>query len=161
EIAYYKAPSVATTGAGENDFTRPDPRYDTANYLIYTGWNQGGLRILELTQPEYNPCMRRTAKGDGFIEVETDAGKPTRKEKIHVEFKAGREFHDHRKRPDHWVLDGSLELKDDATDARVRVKDLTRLGSVQEACGTVLPTATSVQFNGKGTYNGRPASFRV
>src|SRR5262245_49979828 len=161
EIAYYKAPSVATTRAGENDFTRPDPRYDAANCLLYTGWNQGGLRVLELTNPEYNPCMRRIAKGDGFIEVETAGGWHKRKEKISFEFAAGRVFQDHRKRPDHWVLDGRLELKDDAADARVRVKDLTLLGSVRDACGTVLPTATSVQFDGSGTFNGRPATFRV
>ncbi len=33
EIAYYKAPPVATTRVGENDFTRPDPRYDPDNCL--------------------------------------------------------------------------------------------------------------------------------
>ena len=35
--------------------------------MLYTGWNQGGLKILELTNPDYNPCMRRTANGGGFI----------------------------------------------------------------------------------------------
>jgi hypothetical protein len=147
EIAYYKAPSVATTRAGENDFTRPDPRYDTANCLIYTGWNQGGLRVLELTDPAYNPCMRRTVKGDGFIEV---AGSGKHDEKVHFNFGAGRKKD---------ALDGSLKLKGDAAD--VRIEGMTQLGSVHDACGTVLPTAQSVQFNGTGTFNGAPASFRV
>src|SRR5688572_14556251 len=96
EVAYYKAPNVATTRVGENDFTRPDPRYDAENCLLYTGWNQGGLRILELTAPEYNPCMRKTAKGDGWIEAASGGGKHWWKRKIHFELKAGREYHDHR-----------------------------------------------------------------
>lgn len=161
EIAYFKAPSVATTRVGENDFTRPDPRYDAANCLIYTGWNQGGLRVLELTDPAYNPCMRRTTKGDGFIEVASGTGKHQHKQKISFNFDAGRKKHDHHHQPDHYVLDGSLELKDEAAGARVRVKDLTQLGSVHDACGTILPAARSVQFNGTGTFNGQPASFRV
>jgi hypothetical protein len=146
EIAYYKAPSVATTRAGENDFTRPDPRYDTANCMLYTGWNQGGLRILELTDPAYNPCMRRRASGEGGLA--RDGKKKT------VEF----EFHakQHKNGPK-----GELELNDRAADAKVRIKALSFLGSVRDQCGTVLPTATSVQFEGTGTYNGIPASFRV
>ena len=55
EIAYYKRGTSATTRPGRTDFTRPDParrRY----CLNYTGWNQGGLRELELTNPEYNPA---------------------------------------------------------------------------------------------------------
>ena len=43
----------------------------------------------------------------------------------------------------------------------MRIKDLTALGSVRDQCGTVLPGAESVQFEGTGTYNGEPASFRV
>jgi len=161
EIAYYKAPNVATTRVGENDFTRPDPRYDAENCLMYTGWNQGGLRILELTDPEYNPCMRKTTKGDGWIDVSTGSGKHVKKRKVSFEFKAGREWHEHRGRPDHWKLDGELELKDEATGAKVKVKDLTVLNAVRDQCGTVLPSARSLQLEGTGTYNGRPASFRV
>lgn len=146
EIAYYKAPSVATTRVGENDFTRPDPRYDADNCLIYTGWNQGGLRILELTDPEYNPCMRRTARGEGSLE---GAG---RRNRTDFEFEAKRTKHG---------LKGELELKDRAADAKIRIKELTFLGSVRDQCGSVLPTADSVQFEGTGTYNGADASFRV
>ncbi|HZN26522.1 MAG TPA: hypothetical protein VFB75_20000 [Burkholderiales bacterium] len=148
EIAYYKAPNVATTRAGENDFTRPDPRYDAANCLLYTGWNQGGLRILELTNPEYNPCMRRVAKADGFLE--TGSGRGNNKIQL--------EFHAQRKRDG---IEGKLQLKDHAAGVRIRVDDLTFLGSVRDECGSVLPTANSVQVEGKGTFNGAAATFRA
>jgi hypothetical protein len=147
EIAYYKAPSVATTQPGENDFTRPDPRYDADNCMWYTGWNQGGLRILELTDPNYNPCMRRSTSGGGFLRA---AGKG--KNKVEFEFEARRT---------HEGLKGRLELEDEHGHARVRIRDLTVLGSVRDACGGVLPTASSVQFEGTGTFNGQAASFRV
>src|SRR5438045_2779313 len=51
----------------ENDFTRPDPRFDSENCFWYTGWNQGGLVSLEMTNPEYNACMRKTVKAKGKI----------------------------------------------------------------------------------------------
>jgi hypothetical protein len=146
EIAYYKAPSVATTKAGENDFTRPDPRYDAANCMLYTGWNQGGLRILELTDPQYNACMRRRAKGEG--ELAAAGGKGT----IEFEFEAKRGKSGPK---------GALELKDKAAGARIRIRELSFLGSVRDQCGPVLPTAQSVQFEGKGSYNGAAATFRV
>jgi hypothetical protein len=149
EIAYYKAPNVATTGAGENDFTRPDPRYDADNCLMYTGWNQGGLRILELTDPEYNPCMRRQIKGAGKVDT-AKKGKHA-----HFEFKAGREH------GGKGSLEGRLKLKDDAARAEVQIERFTALNAVRDACGPVLPTAGSVQMEGKGWYNGRPATFRV
>jgi hypothetical protein len=146
EIAYYKAPNAPTTRVGENDFTRPDPRYDADNCLIYTGWNQGGLRILELTDPAYNGCMRRTAKGGGEL---ASSG---RKGEIEFEFQAKRGKSGPK---------GGLELKDQTTGAKVRIRQVTFLGSVRDQCGSVLPTAQSVQFEGKGTYNGAAASFRV
>jgi hypothetical protein len=149
EIAYYKAPSVATTDAGENDFTRPDPRYDADNCLIYTGWNQGGLRILELTEPQYNPCMRRQASGAGKLDT-------AKKHKhVHFELKAGREHGGEGR------LEGRLKLKDDAARAEIRIDRLSALGAVRDACGPVLPSAGSVQFEGQGKYNGRSATFRV
>ena len=148
EIAYYKAPNVATTRAGENDFTRPDPRIDNDACLIYTGWNQGGLRVLELTNPEYNACMRRAANGGGWLE-----GKGGRKSNF--SFDAGRAD------GGRGTLGGSMELHDRDIDAKIRITGLTRLGSVHDACGAILPTANAVQFNGTGTFNGAPASFRV
>ena len=42
----------------------------------------------------------------------------------------------------------------------ILVNQLTFLGSVRDACAPVLPTATSLQFEGSGTYNGAPATFR-
>lgn len=149
EIAYYKAPSVATTDAGENDFTRPDPRYDADSCLIYTGWNQGGLRVLELTEPQYNACMRRQVSGGGWLDA------PKKKHKVHFELKAGRE------RGGHGRLEGRLKLHDEGARAEIRIERLSALGGVRDACGPVLPGAGSVQFQGEGRYNGRKASFRV
>jgi hypothetical protein len=147
EIAYYKAPPVATTRVGENDFTRPDPRYDPDNCLLYTGWNQGGLRILELTEPEYNPCMRRLTFGIGRI--------GEGRKRIDFGFEAD------RKRHGHGDLRGLLVLHDHGSGAKIHLKDVTRLGAVRDACGSVLPTKGSVQFDGSGTFNGKPATFRV
>src|SRR5712691_11618519 len=135
--------STAVTGT---DFTRPDPRYDLENCFWYTGWNQGGLVSIELTNPEYNPCMRRTTSGEGSL---VGSG---RKSKIEFEFEA--------RRTDHG-LKGELELKDRAADARIRIKELTFLGSVRDQCGSVPARANSVQFEGHGIYNGANASFRV
>ena len=149
EIAYYKAPSVVTTRVGENDFTRPDPRWDPDSCLLYTGWNQGGLRILELTNPEYNACMRRAASGGGWL---AGSGKNS---KTNLSFAAARADGGRGE------LGGSFELNDRDADAKIRIDKLTQLGSVHDACGAILPTANAVQFNGTGTYNGAPASFRV
>jgi hypothetical protein len=145
EIAYYKAPNVATTDPGENDFTRPDPRIDNDSCLIYTGWNQGGLRVLELTNPEYNACMRRDVSGGGWVAA---GGK-----KIHFQVNAAR-------------ADGGMgalggRLSYDADGAKIEVRQLSYLSGVRDPCGGVLPAANAVQFNGTGTYNGAPASFRV
>jgi hypothetical protein len=145
EIAYYKAPNVATTRVGENDFTRPDPRYDADNCLVYTGWNQGGLRILELTNPEYNPCMRRAVNGGGFL-----AGTKT-----NIGMDVGRAD------GGLGALTGSLQLNDRAADVKIHIGEITYLSGVRDACGAVLPSASAVQFNGTGTFNGTAASFRV
>jgi len=147
EIAYYKAPPVATTRVGENDFTRPDPRYDPDNCLIYTGWNQGGLRILELTDPEYNPCMRRLTFGIGWI--------GSGRKRIDFGFEADRSHHGHGD------LRGLLALHDHGAGAKIQLKKVTALGAVHDACGSVLPAENAVQFEGSGTFNGKPATFRV
>jgi hypothetical protein len=147
EIAYYKAPNVATTDAGENDFTRPDPRVDNDSCLIYTGWNQGGLRVLELTNPELNACMRREVEGGGFL-----AGNGP---KVNFGLSAARAD------GGLGALGGTLELNDRAANAKIQISQLTYLSGVRDACGGVLPSANAVQFNGTGTYNGAPASFRV
>jgi hypothetical protein len=41
------------------------------------------------------------------------------------------------------------------------MRSLTSLNAVRDVCGGVLPTASSVQLEGTGTFNGEPASFRV
>lgn len=145
EIAYYKAPNVATTRVGENDFTRPDPRYDPAACLIYTGWNQGGLRILELTNPEYNECMRREAKGDGWV-----ASNGNGKAHFHVDARRSGSG-----------IEGGVDLKEQASKTSIEITSLSFLGSVRDACGDILPAANAVQLNGTGTFNGAPAEFRV
>lgn len=147
EIAYYKAPNVATTDPGENDFTRPDPRIDNESCLIYTGWNQGGLRILELTNPEYNACMRREVGGGGFLA----GGGP----RVNFGLSAARAD------GGRGALGGSLELHDRAAKAQIRIGEMTYLSGIRDQCGEVLPGANAVQLNGNGTYNGAPASFRV
>jgi len=148
EIAYYKAPNVATTAAGENDFTRPDPRIDNDNCLVYTGWNQGGLRVLELTNPEYNACMRRAANGGGWLTG--PGGGKTNFGLIAARGDGGR-----------GALEGSFELNDRDAGVKIHFNTLTLLGSVRDACGAILPSANAVQFEGAGTFNRAPASFRV
>jgi hypothetical protein len=162
EIAYYvkerhvaenAAPAALfpnfTTGSTPvtgTDFTRPDPRYDVENCFWYTGWNQGGLVIIELTNPEYNPCMRKDTKGDGSLAASAGG-------KIKFDFDA--------KRTQDGDLKGDLQLNDHAADAKILIKQVSFLGSIRDECGSVPATANSLQFEGSGTYNGANASFRV
>ena len=116
--------------------------------MIYTGWNQGGEKTLELTNPDYNACMRRAASGGGTL---VDAsGKAT----AQVDLNAHRVGNDN--------LVGKFSLTDKQTHEELRIDDLTFIDSVQDACGSV-PSQSfkTMQFNGDGTYNGAPASFRV
>lgn len=139
EIAYYvkerHTPNLM-------DFTRPDPRYDAENCLYYTGWNQGGLVSIELTNPQYNSCMSRSTSVQGKVNT----------------------------------AQGPLEVLADARrtssgpTASVTVKGLghyaqltsvTRLGSAIDAEGQITATRNSVQMDGSGTFDGKPAKFRV
>ena len=147
EIGYYNAPRHTTTPPTGQDFTRPDARYDAANCMIYTGWNQGGLKILELTNPDYNACLRREASGGGFI-----GGQEKENDKITFELQASRSGD---------AIGGGLTLDDHASGASIRIDKLTFLGSVRDPCGSVPAEANSVQLDGTGTYNGADASFRV
>jgi hypothetical protein len=138
--------TTGSTPVTGTDFTRPDPRYDVENCLWYTGWNQGGLVSIELTNPEYNPCMRKDTKGYGSL---TDnAG-----DKIKFDFDA--------KRTDSGDLLGDLQLYDHTASAKIHLKQLSFLGSIRNECGSVPARANSVQFEGNGTYNGKHATFRV
>jgi hypothetical protein len=143
----YPTGSTAVTGT---DFTRPDPRYDAANCFTHTGWNQGGFVIIELTNPEYNPCLRRDVSGGGWLGAAGGG-----KDKIHFEF--------HAKRADGGFgnLEGKLELDDRSAGASIVLNQVTALGSVRDQCGSVPATANSVQLEGTGSYNGATASFRV
>jgi hypothetical protein len=164
EIAYYvkerhvaeNAPPAAlfpnfTTGSTPvtgTDFTRPDPRYDLENCFWYTGWNQGGLVSIELTNPEYNACMRRHTSGRGSLAQGPD--------RINFNFEA--------KRSDGGlgsVFEGGLELNDRAAGAKIALNQLTFLGSLRDECGSVSARANAVQFEGSGTFNGAESSFRV
>lgn len=136
--------STPVTGT---DFTRPDPRYDLENCFWYTGWNQGGLVSIELTNPEYNPCLRRAVNGGGFLAAGGN--------KVNFGFEAARGD------GGYGALAGSLQLNDRAAGAKIHIDTLTLLGSPRDQCGSVPARANSVQFDGTGTYNGRPASFRV
>jgi hypothetical protein len=164
EIAYYlkerhvaaNAPPAAlfpnkTTGSTPvtgTDFTRPDPRYDLENCFWYTGWNQGGLVSIELTNPEYNSCMRRAVNGGGWL---TDSqGRKTNFGLLAARADGGR-----------GALEGSLDLNDRAAGVKIHIDKLTLLGGVRDECGAVPARANSVQFNGTGTYNSAEASFRV
>jgi hypothetical protein len=144
EIAYYVKERHRTTSITGTDFTRPDPRYDPSNCFIYTGWNQGGLVTIELTNSEYNPCMRKDAAGEGEL---ADSG--------------GSEFAFTAARRGGDQLRGELQLQDQAAGASVDVDELTFLGSVRDECGSVPATADTLQFEGQGTFNGSPASFMV
>lgn len=148
EIAYYKSPNAPTTAAGDSDFTRPDPRYDAENCIYYSGWNQGGIVSLELTDPVYNPCLRRTASGEVRL-----SGAKVHHSGAEVEFDA--------KRRQHSGLHGSLRLTDRANKVKIRMNKLETLSGVRDACGGVPAKANSVQFSGSGTFNGAAASFRV
>jgi hypothetical protein len=138
--------STAVTGT---DFTRPDPRSDLENCFWYTGWNQGGLVSIELTNPEFNACLRRHTSGGGWL-VQGGPGKIT------LTFDV--------KRSDGGfgnTLEGALELNDRVARARVVLDRVTFLGSLRDECGAVSARANAVQFEGTGTFNGAEASFRV
>jgi len=140
EIAYYVAKRNAPS---KMDFTRPDPAYDAENCLWYTGWNQGGLVSIELTNPQYNPCMSRGAVVKALLnsdqgplvvamQAQRGVGGPT----AFVSVKGG--------------------------GHQAMLQTVARLGSAIDADGTnITATANSVQVDGQGTFDGQPAMFRV
>jgi hypothetical protein len=132
------------------DFTRPDPRFDSENCFWYTGWNQGGLVIIELTNPEYNACMRKNVKAKGKF---VDPVKGRRKVDFNINAK--------RSNGGRGALEGSGQLIDSANNVFIQIDTLTLLGGVRDDCAPVTGRASAVQIEGTGTYNGRNASFRV
>ena len=140
EIAYYVKPRHTPS---QMDFTRPDPRYDNENCLYYSGWNQGGLVSIELTNPQYNPCMSRSASVKG--KVVTELGDV----KVSLEASRGRNG-------------PTASLSVDGQGNTVQLASVTRLGSAIDADGTqITATRNSLQIDGDGTFNGQPAKFRV
>jgi hypothetical protein len=146
EIAYYNAPRHPTlTPAASSDHSAPPIPYDAASCFIYTGWTDNGLIILELKDPTYNPCLRKAATGGGML-----AGGG------HIRF----DF-DANRTGGTGALAGGLQLDDRDSGITIRVSEVTSLGSVRNACGTVRPGAHAVEFTGDGAFNGAAASFRV
>jgi len=139
-----------TNFPAESDFTRPDPRLDKENCFWYTGWNQGGLVILELTNPEYNACMRRAIRGQGRF---MDPGKGKKSVTFTLNGRRGNKGRG--------GLEGSAQVIDNANNVIIQVNSLTMLGGVRDACGPVTGRASAVQLEGDGTFNGRAASFRI
>jgi hypothetical protein len=140
EIAYYVA---RRNTPSKMDFSRPDPRYDNENCLYYTGWNQGGLVSIELTNPQYNPCMSRAASVKG--KVSTAQGDIT------VSLQASR-----------GSTAPTATLSMDGPGSKVKLTSVTRLGSAIDADGTqVTATKNSLQIDGAGTFNDQPAKFRI
>ncbi|RZS78073.1 hypothetical protein [Pigmentiphaga kullae] len=141
EVAYY---IKERNTSDQMDFTRPDPRYDTENCLYYTGWNQGGLVSVELTNPEYNPCMSRRASVKGKV--------ASAKGSLDVSVEASRNGNGA-------PAVASMTLKGQGHDAQLT--SVTRLGSAIDASGDITATRNSVQIDGNGTFDGKPATFRV
>lgn len=56
---------------------------------------------------------------------------------------------------------GELQLSDRGAATKIHIKELTFLGEAGPDCGSVRPGPSALQFDGLGTYNGAPATFRV
>jgi hypothetical protein len=139
-----------TVFPGGTDFTRPDPRLDKENCFWYTGWNQGGLVILELTNPEYNACMRKAVRGQGRF---MDPGKGKKAVTFTLNARRGNKGRG--------ALEGTAQVIDNANNVVIQVNSLTMLGGVRDACAPVTGRASALQIEGQGTFNGRAASFRI
>jgi hypothetical protein len=159
EVAYYNSPrNPALTPVTASDHSAPPIPYDEANCFLYTGWTDNGLEILEITNPNYNPCLRKAATGGGVI-----AGSAPAKGNGNGQGGNGIEFSLNAKRGDSGLgdLQGHLELNDQASKTSIHLDTLASLGSVRNQCGTVTVGANAVEFSGDGLFNGKPASFRV
>lgn len=163
EVAYFIAPrNPALETVTESDHSDPAMAYDEASCLIYSGWTDNGLIILELKDPKYNPCLRKAATGGGTIASSANSGNDNGNGKdngkqgdIHVSLNA--------KRVDGGFgrLEGDLQLSDQANQAIIHLTQLTSVGGVRNQCGTVHTGANAVEFSGDGVFNGQAASFRV
>jgi hypothetical protein len=144
EVGYFRPPNHPTlTDTDATDATAPDPPYDLQNCFIHSGFRHNGLIILELTDPVYNPCMRKNATGGGWVTGDDGA-------RIPFSFNARRQAAGPH---------GQLRLR--APEADIQLNDVSFLGSVRDECGSVFPTGSALQFDGTGTFNGASAQFRV
>jgi hypothetical protein len=154
EVAYYNSPgNPALTPVTASDHSAPPIPYDEANCFLYTGWTDNGLEILEITNPNYNPCLRKATSGVGIIAGPSEGRGP----KPVIEFSLNAT----RANSGLGRLEGNLELIDLANRTSLRLTDLESLGSVRNQCGTVHTGANAMEFSGKGQFNGKNASFRV
>jgi hypothetical protein len=161
EVAYYNSPAnPALTPATASDHSAPPIPYDEANCFLYTGWTDNGLEILEVTDPNYNACLRKAATGGGMIAGNAPADSGNGKGNGH---KADIQFSLSAKRVDGGLghLEGNVQLNDQANKTNISLNNLVSFGSVRNQCGTVTVGANAVEFSGDGLFNGKPASFRV
>jgi hypothetical protein len=157
EIAYYIAPrNPVLETVTQSDHSDPTIPYDEANCFLFTGWTDNGLNILELTNPKYNPCLRKSATGGGTIAASAPAAGGYGKEPA-IEFS----FNAQRSEDGFGRLGGDLQLNDQANRTVIHVNQLATLGSVRDQCGTVQTGANAVEFSGNGLFNGKAATFRV
>jgi hypothetical protein len=169
EIAYYNSPrNPALTPVTASDHSAPPIPYDEANCFLYTGWTDNGLIILEVTDPKYNPCLRKAATGGGIIAGSAPADSDNDNDRGNGRGngygrKADVEFSLNANRVDDGFghLEGNLELNDQANRTFIQLHDLVSLGSVRNQCGTVTVGANAVEFSGNGLFNGKAASFRI
>ena len=154
EVAYYNSPgNPALTKVTASDHSAPPIPYDEANCFLFTGWTDNGLEILEITNPNYNPCLRKATAGVGII-----AGTSVGRGPIPAV-----EFSLNATRVNNGLgrLEGNLELIDLANRTSIRLTDLVSLGSVRDQCGPVHTGANALEFTGNGQFNGKTATFRV
>lgn len=59
------------------------------------------------------------------------------------------------------VPEGELELNDRSANVKVHVSQMTGIGKVSGACGSVPAADNTLEFTGKGSFNGAPPEFRA
>jgi hypothetical protein len=58
-------------------------------------------------------------------------------------------------------LSGQLQFNDKAADAKIKLQEITYLGAVTAACGSITSGPNALELRGTGTYNGTVATFRA
>ncbi len=99
---------------------------------------------LELCRDLPRPCVGDKTTGGGFL-------KSTSGGKINFGFSARQKDNG---------PSGSLELHDKDLKAKLKLKTVTSMGSVQGNCGGIMESNHAIEVQGTGTYNGAPAEFK-